>query len=86
MLQLYVEHSNAKILIFGMLKFCSTVLRALQGIGAGGMTRLVFILLPDCAPPSDYPLYSATISVFLAIASLLVPILGGLISNRTSWR
>ncbi|KAF2688956.1 MFS general substrate transporter [Lentithecium fluviatile CBS 122367] len=62
------------------------VFRALQGIGGGGLYTMVFVILPEMCTPEQYTLYSTIISSVSVVSSLLGPILGGVISEKTTWR
>ncbi|KAJ4289706.1 hypothetical protein N0V90_011035 [Kalmusia sp. IMI 367209] len=62
------------------------VFRAFQGIGGAAMYTMVFVMLPEMCTPDQYTLYSTIISCVATMSSLLGPIFGGLISQRTSWR
>ncbi|KAF2185136.1 MFS general substrate transporter [Zopfia rhizophila CBS 207.26] len=62
------------------------VLRAFQGIGGSGLYSLVFVTLMKIITPEKMGFYSGIISSVFALANLLGPIIGGLISDRTTWR
>ncbi|ORY11222.1 major facilitator superfamily domain-containing protein [Clohesyomyces aquaticus] len=62
------------------------VFRAFQGIGGSGLYALVFVALMQLATPEQLGLYSGIISSVFAVANLLGPILGGVISDHTTWR
>ncbi|KAI1125671.1 drug resistance transporter [Nemania abortiva] len=62
------------------------VLRALQGIGASGVYTLAVVIVYELVPMDKYPQYTAMSVVLLAFAFALGPILGGLISERSTWR
>ncbi|KAK4032521.1 major facilitator superfamily transporter [Parachaetomium inaequale] len=70
---------------------CNTMLqliifRAIQGIGGSGIYSLVTVMTPLMVPPAKYPTYVAIISSVFAISSVLGPLLGGAISDHTTWR
>jgi EmrB/QacA subfamily drug resistance transporter len=60
--------------------------RALQGIGAGGMVATTQALIGDLIAPAERGRYQAWFSGMFALASLIGPPLGGLLSNQLSWR
>lgn len=60
--------------------------RALQGIGAGGMIATIQALIGDLIAPAERGRYQAWFSGMFALASLIGPPLGGLLSNQLSWR
>ncbi|KAF2474588.1 putative MSF multidrug transporter [Lindgomyces ingoldianus] len=62
------------------------VFRALQGIGGSGLYSLVFVTLMQLITPDKLGFYSGIISSVFAVANLLGPILGGVISDHTTWR
>ncbi|KAF2112474.1 major facilitator superfamily domain-containing protein [Lophiotrema nucula] len=62
------------------------VFRAFQGIGGSGLYSLTFVTLMKLISPEKMGFYSGVISSVFAIANLLGPLLGGVISDRTSWR
>ncbi|KAF2792728.1 MFS general substrate transporter [Melanomma pulvis-pyrius CBS 109.77] len=62
------------------------VFRAFQGIGGSGMYSLVFVSIMKLIVPEKMGFYSGVISSVFALANLLGPILGGIITDRTSWR
>lgn len=67
--------------------FChSIVFRAFQGVGGSGIYSLSTIMVPLMVPPEKYPTYISIISSTFAISSVLGPVLGGAITDRTTWR
>ncbi|PTQ66871.1 EmrB/QacA subfamily drug resistance transporter [Pseudomonas sp. GV071] len=60
--------------------------RALQGIGAGGMIATIQALIGDLIAPAERGRYQAWFSGMFALASLIGPPLGGLLSQQLSWR
>ncbi|KAH6855892.1 major facilitator superfamily transporter [Chaetomium sp. MPI-CAGE-AT-0009] len=62
------------------------VFRALQGIGGSGIYSLVTVITPLMVPPAKYPTYISIISSVFAISSVLGPLLGGAISDHTTWK
>lgn len=64
----------------------SIVCRAFQGIGASGLYSLTQIALVEIGPVHRPSLIGALIGATLAIAFVLGPLLGGLISILSDWR
>ncbi|KAL7931072.1 major facilitator superfamily domain-containing protein [Trichoderma chlorosporum] len=62
------------------------VCRAFQGIGASGLYSLTQIALVEIGPVHRPSLIGALIGATLAIAFVLGPLLGGLISRLSDWR
>ncbi|KAF2262723.1 MFS general substrate transporter [Lojkania enalia] len=62
------------------------VLRAFQGVGGAGCFSVASIVVFEMVPKQMYPKYSAIISAIVALATLLGPILGGLITEKSTWR
>ncbi|KAK3307163.1 major facilitator superfamily transporter [Chaetomium strumarium] len=62
------------------------ILRSIQGIGGSGIYSLVTVMTPLMVPPAKYPTYIAIISSVFAVSSVLGPLLGGAISDHTTWR
>ncbi|KAF2655372.1 MFS general substrate transporter [Lophiostoma macrostomum CBS 122681] len=60
--------------------------RAFQGIGGSGLYSLVFVAIMKLVTPEKMGFYSGIVSSVFALANLLGPILGGLISDHTTWR
>jgi EmrB/QacA subfamily drug resistance transporter len=58
--------------------------RAVQGVGAGGITALTQIILAAMIPPRERGRYSGYIGAVFALATLLGPLIGGVIVD-TSW-
>ncbi|KAM5344235.1 hypothetical protein ACJ41O_012772 [Fusarium nematophilum] len=62
------------------------VLRAFQGMGASGIYSMVMVIAPGLVPVSKYGKYTAIISTVFITASVLGPVLGGVINQHSSWR
>ncbi|KAI1940415.1 hypothetical protein LOZ66_002009 [Ophidiomyces ophidiicola] len=60
--------------------------RIFQGIGGGGMTTVVSILLSDIAPLRDRGLWQGIINIVYATGSGLGAPLGGLLADSIGWR
>lgn len=63
----------------------SAVCRAFQGIGGSGIYAVNMAMLYELVPPARYSLYTAMVTVVIALAFSLGPVLGGLIAGG-SWR
>lgn len=62
------------------------VFRAFQGIGGSALYSLVFVAIVKLVVPEKMGFYSGVISSVFALANLLGPLLGGAITDHTSWR
>jgi len=58
--------------------------RVLQGIGAGGMTALVQIVMAAMIPPRQLGRYAGVFGAVFAVATVSGPLIGGLLVD-TSW-
>lgn len=60
--------------------------RAIQGIGGGGLITLVNIAISDLFSVRDRGAYFGIIGGVWALASSLGPVIGGLFTQKVSWR
>tara|TARA_R110002003_G_scaffold194_3_gene15181 strand:- start:10231 stop:10962 length:732 start_codon:yes stop_codon:yes gene_type:complete len=60
--------------------------RAVQGIGGGGLITLVNIAISDLFSVRDRGMYFGIIGGVWALASSLGPVVGGLFTQKVSWR
>ncbi|RJK94342.1 MDR family MFS transporter [Vallicoccus soli] len=58
--------------------------RALQGIGAGGLTALVQIVMAAIIPPRELGRYAGVFGAVFAVATVSGPLIGGVLVD-TSW-
>lgn len=63
-----------------------TILRAFQGMGASGIYSMVLAIAPTLVPRENFGKYMGIVSSVFAIASVLGPILGGVITTHSTWR
>jgi MFS family permease len=61
-------------------------LRALQGIGGSGLYTLTLVIFPQVCPTHMTQHIAGIIGMVLAVSGVLGPVLGGLISDRSTWR
>ncbi|PYH99612.1 MFS general substrate transporter [Aspergillus ellipticus CBS 707.79] len=69
--------SNINMLVAG---------RIIQGIGAGGITVLIEIIICDLLPLRERGRYLGMLFGLIAVGTALGPLFGGLIVQYTSWR
>ncbi|RFU74580.1 mfs-type transporter [Trichoderma arundinaceum] len=60
--------------------------RAFQGVGASGIYSMIMVIAPGLIPPAKYGKYMAIVATVFIVASVLGPILGGVINRQSSWR
>lgn len=60
--------------------------RMLQGVAAGGLMAIIQALIGDLIAPAERGRYQAWFSGMFALASLIGPLLGGLLTSQWSWR
>ncbi len=60
--------------------------RVIQGIGGGGLVILVNICIADLFSMRDRPKYYGIVGMVWAIASGVGPVIGGVFTERVSWR
>lgn len=60
--------------------------RLLQGLGAGGLTALVSVLLADIISPRERGKYMDILSAIMSVGQIGGPLLGGTITDAFGWR
>ena len=81
---LFLMSSVAAGFAFNMIALI--IARVFQGIGAGGIFALVYVVLADVSPPRSRGRTLSFASSVWGIASVLGPTLGGFIVTYFSWR
>jgi EmrB/QacA subfamily drug resistance transporter len=59
--------------------------RALQGVGGGGILPLAHTIIGDMVSPRERPRYQSYTSIMFLIASILGPVLGGVLTDFVHW-
>ena len=62
------------------------VLRALQGAAAGGLMTLAMAAVGDLVAPRERGRYQGYIAATFAVATIVGPLIGGLLVEHASWR
>ncbi|MCF4119613.1 MFS transporter [Antribacter sp. KLBMP9083] len=60
--------------------------RAMQGIGAGGLTALATVLMADIISPRDRGRYMGLMGGVMAVSQVGGPLLGGVLTDGVGWR
>jgi EmrB/QacA subfamily drug resistance transporter len=63
-----------------------TVVRAVQGAAAGGLMTLAMAAVGDLVPPRERGRYQGYIAAAFAAATVLGPLIGGVLVDHASWR
>ncbi|WP_433246217.1 MDR family MFS transporter [Streptosporangium sp. CA-135522] len=61
-------------------------LRAVQGLGAGGLMSLAFAILADIVPPRERARYQGYFLAVFATSSVAGPLIGGFLAGGAGWR
>src|SRR5687768_15477929 len=60
--------------------------RAIQGLGVGGLTALVQVVIASMVSPRERGRYSGYIGAVFAMATVSGPLIGGLLVDTVGWR
>ncbi len=60
--------------------------RALQGVGGSGLYSLTMVIWPELASHDLGQYIGAMVGVVVAIAGVMGPVLGGILTHYASWR
>ncbi|KAB5540429.1 hypothetical protein GE09DRAFT_1004881, partial [Coniochaeta sp. 2T2.1] len=62
------------------------VCRALQGLGGSGLYSIAIIVFPEVTPEKKKNWIAGIFGVVIAVAGVLGPVIGGLLTHYASWR
>ena len=60
--------------------------RVVQGIGVGGLTALVQVILADLVSPRERGRYAGYLGAVFGVGTVLGPLLGGVVTDSLGWR
>ena len=60
--------------------------RVLQGLGVGGMTALVQVILSDLVSPRERGRYSGYLGAVFGLGTVAGPLIGGVVTDGLGWR
>jgi EmrB/QacA subfamily drug resistance transporter len=60
--------------------------RAIQGVGAGGLTALVQVILSDLVSPRERGRYAGYLGAVFGLGTVAGPLIGGVVTDSIGWR
>ncbi|KAI8850576.1 major facilitator superfamily domain-containing protein [Chytridium lagenaria] len=60
--------------------------RAIAGVGGGGLLSMIYIIISDIVKLEDRAKYQGLLNATSGIAAVIGPLVGGIFSDRLSWR
>ncbi|GMA86911.1 hypothetical protein GCM10025868_21610 [Angustibacter aerolatus] len=60
--------------------------RAVQGLGAGGLTALATVVMADIVSPRERGRYMGLLGAVMAVGTVGGPLLGGVLTDTVGWR
>lgn len=60
--------------------------RGVQGLGAGGLLALAYVVMADLAPPRERAVYIAMLTGLFASTNVAGPFIGGFVIDHLHWR
>ncbi|WP_199224004.1 MDR family MFS transporter [Paraconexibacter algicola] len=60
--------------------------RVLQGLGVGGLTALVQVILSDLVSPRERGRYAGYLGAVFGVGTVVGPLLGGVLTDAVGWR
>ncbi|KUI52738.1 Putative HC-toxin efflux carrier TOXA [Cytospora mali] len=75
-------------LICGVAPNSTTLIvgRAIAGVGASGIGSGAYTIIAFCASPAKRPMFTGIIGASYGIASVVGPLIGGVLSDKVTWR
>ncbi|KAK8856647.1 Major Facilitator Superfamily protein [Apiospora arundinis] len=86
MVSLFIFELGSLICALAPTSTAFIVGRAIAGAGAAGVSSGVFIIIAFSAPPQHVPAYMGVAGATYAIAALVGPLLGGVLTRDVTWR
>jgi MFS family permease len=68
------------------MQFGRIILRTFQGIGGSGSYSIIVAIFFELVRPARFPQVTSLTSVVFALAFLVGPLMGGAITQLTTWR
>ena len=60
--------------------------RVVQGIGVGGLTALVQVILSDLVSPRERGRYAGYLGAVFGVGTVAGPLIGGVVTDSLGWR